>query len=48
MQVGANYYINFYIAGVYDCVYSAVHPIQYLESDVMWYKLQLEQQNDTV
>ena len=27
-----------YITGVYDALYSAVHPMKYLENDVMWYK----------
>ena len=31
-------FYNFYIIGVYDSLYSAVHPMEYLESDVMWYK----------
>ena len=29
---------NFYITGVYDSLYCAVHPMKYLESDVMLYK----------
>ena len=28
---------NFYITGVYELLYSAVHPMKYLRSDVMWY-----------
>ena len=28
---------NKYITGAYDLLYSAVHPMKYLESDVMWY-----------
>ena len=28
---------NFYIIRVYDPLYSAVHPMKYLEGDVMWY-----------
>ena len=28
----------FYITGVYDLLYSAAHPMKYLESDVMQYK----------
>ena len=28
---------NFYITGVYKLLYSAVHPMKYLRSDVMWY-----------
>ena len=28
---------NFYIIRVYDPLYSAIHPMKYLESDVMWY-----------
>ena len=27
------------LIGVYDPVYSAVCPMKYIESDVMWYKL---------
>ena len=30
---------NKYITGAYDLLYSAVHPMKYLESDVMWYKM---------
>ena len=30
--------IFFYITGVYDLLYSAAHPMKYLESDVMRYK----------
>ena len=26
---------NFYLIGVYDPLYSAVHPMKYIESDVM-------------
>ena len=26
-----------HVTGVYDLLYSAVHPLKYLESDVMWY-----------
>ena len=29
-------YIFLHITGVYDPLYSAVHPMKYLESDVMW------------
>ena len=29
----------FYTTGVYDQLYSAVHPMKYLESDVMGYKI---------
>ena len=32
----ANYYFTM---GVYDSLYSTVHPMKYVESDVMWYKL---------
>ena len=28
---------KFYTTGVYHLLYSAVHPMKYLESDVMWY-----------
>ena len=28
-------FYNFYITGVYDPLYSAVHPMKYLESDVI-------------
>ena len=29
---------NFYIIKVHDTFHSTVHPMKYLESDVMWYK----------
>ena len=37
MEVFANYY--FYMTGAYDLLYSAVYPMKYLGSDVMWYKI---------